>query len=352
MIKNLIILTICTIFLLACTDEQVSPGYGDELNSPLPPIPHKIKGPFAIDGHNILKDSQVVHFKGVNAMQTFGLVNPNWMNQWKVQMVREFIGNLREQPISGSPVLASDRVWYHPLQSIVDQNRAQGMVTILCPFGWVDANGEQTLLTGLNPSDQEFYDTYQEKMKAIAQHFKDQPDVWIELWNEPYRWDNKNNYSHELWLNDMAEMIDKLRWVDGFHNVIVVPGNEQGQSADAIIEKGERLLEGRFNILFDLHAYEKWLLNTNEDQLAAKINDLKKREIPFIIGEVGVQNIVGVMEIDPFLRAAEVTNISVLAWLWNQNSDYNNALLTKDGQANATERNNYWGTKYKAFLKK
>lgn len=335
------------IILTACITDAPT---NDELNLSIPPVPDSIEGPFTIEGANLLKDNKVVHYKGVNAMQSFGLVNPALMNEWNVQIVREFIGNLREQPIDGNAIQASDGVWYHPLQNIVDQNRTNNKITILCPFGWVDINGQQTLLTGLNPSSQPFYQSYKIKMRQIAEHFKNQPDVWIQVWNEPYHWNNENSYFHELWLDDMIDMVDNLRWIDGFHNIIIVPGNEQGQSEDAIIAKGDDLLKSRYNLLFDLHVYEKWLANTTEEELVNRLENLKSKNFAFIIGEVGVQNAGRVMRVKHFLNAVKTTEITVLAWLWNRDSSYNNALLTNDGLPNSTVNNNYWGLKYKEFL--
>lgn len=346
-----IFIFVVLIILSSCgQDKAVNTQLNDELDSNIPPIPGQINGPFTVKEANLLKNSEIVNYKGVNAMQTFGLDNAELMSEWNIQIVREFVGNLREQPIDGDPILASDDVWYHPLQNIVDQNRANNIITILCPFGWVDNSGQQTLFTGLNPSSQPFFDSYKIKMKQIAEHFKDQPDVWIQLWNEPYHWNNENGYSHKLWLNDMKEMVDNLRWVDGFHNIIIVPGNEQGQSEDAVVAKGSELMEKRFNLLFSLHAYEKWLVSKSEDQLVDRIGSIKNKDIPFIIGEVGVQNVGEVMEIEPFLNAAESTDITVLAWLWDKNTEYNNALLKDDGQPNSKEINNYWGDIYRAFM--
>lgn len=334
------------ITLSACDNQVINP------NAKFPPIPNHINGPFIIEGADILKNGEPISYKGVNAMQSFGLENPDLMKEWNIEISREFIGNLREQPIYGSPILASDNKWYHPLQTIVEQNRSKKIITILCPFGWVDNKGEQILFTGLNPSSQPFYEAYKLKMKHIAEHFKDQTDVWIQVWNEPYHWNNENGYSHELWLRDMKEMVDNLRWVNGFHNIIIVPSNEQGQSENAIMAEGKKLIENSFNILFDLHAYEKWLINTDESQLILRMEKLKNMDIPFIIGEVGVQNVSDVMEVSRFLSAAHAVDISVMAWLWNRNTQYNNALLNEDGQPNSTVVNNYWGETYKEFLRK
>ena len=306
---------------------------------------------FRVEGSQLLKENRPVFYKGVNALQTYGLGNAELMDRWNIEIVREFIGNLREQPISGGAIQASDAVWYHPLQSIVDQNRAHGKITILCPFGWVNENGERTLLTGLNPLEQDFYPAYKTKMQAIARHFRDQPEVWLEVWNEPFHWNNQNNYSHELWLESMEDMVDNLR-ESGFDNIILVPGNEQGQSEAALLAKGQELMETRPNLLFDLHAYEKWLVDQSEAAIWQRIQELKNQNLPLLFGEIGVHNVSDLMPVLPFLNAANSAQVSVLAWLWNQNSDDRNALLTDDGVANANEDNNQWGEVYRTFLER
>lgn len=44
-------------------------------------------------------------------------------------------------------------------------------------------------------------------MRAIEELFKDQTDVWMEVWNEPYNWDNQNGYSHDLWLRQKPDTL-------------------------------------------------------------------------------------------------------------------------------------------------
>ena len=306
--------------------------------------------PYSIKGGQLLKNEEAIQLKGVNSLQTYGLTDASLMNEWQIEISREFIGNLREQPISGGAQQGSDGVWYHPLQQIVNQNRANNRVTILCPFGWVNSAGERQLLTGLNPSEQSFYADYKIKMRALAEQFKNQPDVWIEVWNEPYHWNNQNNYSAALWLNDMRDMVKNLRQVNGFENIIVVPGNEQGQSETVLLSHGKDLMAGENNIVFDLHAYEKWLVDQTEEEIINRFQRIQNSSIPFIIGEIGVQNVGDIMPVQAFLNAAESTGLTTLAWLWNQNSEDNNALLTNEGLANAQASNNFWGDVYRAFL--
>ena len=308
---------------------------------------------YSISNDKILRDATPIHLKGVNALNTYGINNHELMDQWKIEIVREFIGNLREQPIDGEfAILGADNKWIHPLQKIVDANRKHHKITILCPFGWVFENGNSILFTGLNPTEQDFYNAYKVKMKEIANHFKNQNDVWVETWNEPYHWNNEKSYSHDLWLNNQIEMVDNLRSVDGFNNIILVAGNEQGQSENAILAKGKELLANRFNILFDIHAYEKWLVNASVEDNIARIEKLNNQGFAIIFGEVGVVNIGDLdvlMNPNNFFMAVNQTKTTTLAWLWNANTSDQNSLLTDNNQENNFNNNN-WGTTFRNFL--
>jgi len=326
-------------FFVACSKESEVDG-----------SPATTNGTYTISGSEILLNGNPVQLKGVNAMNTFSIGDHDLMDEWQIEIVREFIGNLREQPISEAAVLGADNKWIHPLKEIVNTNRAHNKITVLCPFAWIEENGNRILFTGLNPSEQYFYTDYKQKMLEIAEHFKGQQDVWIETWNEPYHWNNENNYSHDLWLSNQIDMVDNLRSVEGFNNIILVPGNEQGQSENAILAKGEELLLNRFNIVFDLHAYEKWLNNSSISEIKQRIETINNHKYAILFGEIGVINAGELMQPSNFLIAANETDTSVLGWLWNRNSNDQNALLSDGGLANNLNNNN-WGLKYRAFLR-
>jgi mannan endo-1,4-beta-mannosidase len=332
--KQLRLSAIVTFFVLStsCTDSE---------DSPIP------DSGFYISSNAIYQDGEIVNYYGVNAMQSFGLNDPNLMNEWKVEITREFIGNFREQPFTGGAIQASDGVWYHPLQQIVDQNRANDRVTILCPFGWVNSSGEQTLLTGLNPSSQNFYDDYKTRLLALSNHFNDQPDVWIEVWNEPYHWNNENDYSHDLWLADMTDLITVVRSVS--KSIVVVPGNEQGQSENVLLEKGQKINSEFQNIIFDLHAYEKWMIDVSEKQIEDRLVRMEQLGLAVLFGEVGVVNSSGLMDVNPFLNTASKRNLSLLGWLWTKSDSYQNALLNENGLVNDVNNLN-WGSTFKSVL--
>ncbi len=304
---------------------------------------------YSISGNQIQYQGNDITLNGVNALHTFGLEQLDLMDTWNVKIVREFIGNLREQPISGGAIQDANNKWLHSLEQIVQENRKHGIATILCPFGWVDDNGNQTLFTGLNPSEQSFYSAYKAKMQEIATFFSGQEDVWIEVWNEPYHWNNENNYSHSLWLSDMRDMVGNLRSVSGFESIILIPGNEQGQSEESLVVSGQELLSDNYNLLFDLHAYEKWLNNASQADILERVERLKNTGFPLLFGEIGVRNVGDLMDPQPFLNALTQAEVSTLAWLWKREAADQSALLNEAGSPNNLNNNN-WGSSFQEFL--
>ncbi len=136
-----------------------------------------------MSGNKILQNGVPKSYRGANTMNVFGS-NSGGTDADNMDMVRVFVGNLKEQPIIGNTIHASTGSWLHPLQYVVNDNRAHGKVSIICPFSW-DGTGA-TKFTGVYPPWQSYYSDYKAQMRSIASQFKNQPDVWIEVWNEPY----------------------------------------------------------------------------------------------------------------------------------------------------------------------
>ena len=315
-------------------------------------------GIYSIRGTQILLDGSPIRFAGgVNAMHTFSLGNEAdyaRLKDWNVGIVREFISNLDETPLTGEwAKYTSNGQWLWPLQSIVDDNRAHGFVTILCPFYWVNQTTlEVTVFSGKYPAEQGFYNAYKDRMRVIAEHFKNQSDVWVQVWNEPYPWDNSNGYKNETWLTDHIDMVDNLRSVSGFDNIIIVQGNGQGQLEEALLSRGADLLADRPNILFSLHGYEKWMVGSDAtvDAIVARLLSLKAAGFALIFGECGVINSSGLMSgfID-FLEGMTLGDIPTLAWLWKYDDSDKNSLMNSSGLPNNNGNLN-WGSEYKKFL--
>jgi mannan endo-1,4-beta-mannosidase len=305
------------------------------------PSPAAAQDTYSISGTNILKNGAVARFVGANALHQYGVGSSN-MPEWQLNIAREIV-TLNAAPLTGSPVKVGG-TWYHSLQNVVNDNRANGLVTILCPFGWW--NGSESIsFVGLNPSETSFWENYKTQMRAIANQFKNQPDVWIEVWNEPYWYDNSHGYSAELWLSDMKAMVDNIRST-GATNIVLVPGNESGQSEDVILSHGASLLSGRSNILFDIHAYENWL-NDSKSSVKSRLQTLRNAGFAVAIGEVGPRNST-LMNPSTFLSAVLEEGNSTLAWFWKKASSDQNALLDDNGNPNNNNNNN-WGTTYKNF---
>lgn len=296
---------------------------------------------YTVSGAALQQNTVAKTWRGANAMHVFGGDSSD-MNAWNVDIVREFIGDLKNTPITGGAINVNG-TWLHSLEELITRNRANDKVTVIAPFGW-----DGVVFSGLNPSQQSFYTAYKARMRDWANYIKTQPDVWIEVWNEPYRWDNIGYPAdHSLWLADMSDMVDNIR-ATGCKNIILVPGNLQGQGEDAILAKGAALLKNRSNIVFDLHAYERWLQGTTFATIETRLNAIKAKNVAVLFGEIGPMNAGSLMNPTAFLKAARRQNLTTLAWLWKWDGADQDALLDGAGGANNTNNNN-WGSLYQNF---
>lgn len=298
---------------------------------------------FAIAGPAIMQNGRAVTFAGVNALHVYG-GNSDAMPAWRVGIVREFIRNLNDQPITGDVIYsATSKAYFHSLRSIVENNRRNGVITVFCPFGW-----DTLEVLGVNPSEQPFYAAFKARMRAIATEFRNEPDVWLEVWNEPYWWQGGRGYTDDLWLSDMQDMVDNIRST-GNRNVVLVPGAESGQAEGVLLSKGVLLLQGRSNILFDIHAYEKWLLGTSPAGVTARIQAVQNAGLAMIFGEISPFNSGAQMEVRLVLDAAVTARVGALAWLWKDDASDRAALRTSAGEPN-DGGNGAWGTTFRTFL--
>lgn len=329
--KKFIVIIAFVLTLVSCSKSE---------NSAVP-IP---KSEYAISGDKILNSGKPIQLIGANAFHSFGAstTTNDAMTSWKMDVSREFIGNIKENPISGNPIQDSNGSWLHSLQKIVDGNRLNNRITILCAFGW---DGKSTnLFTGTMPKQTFWWSAYKLILQNWAFQFKNQPDVWIEVWNEPYRYDRTDGYTDAIWITDMNEMVANIRDT-GNQNVILVPVAEQGQDESVLINKGTSFLANKTNILFDIHAYEKWLLDSNT-AITSRLDYLNTSNLPVIFGEIAPLNSSVLMDPKFFLNELYNRGKSVCAWAWKNDETDKDALLTAAGLPNNSNNNN-WGTTYK-----
>jgi mannan endo-1,4-beta-mannosidase len=340
--KSVLSIIALSLMTFACQQTEV-------INEPLPTTSVAAKTaamPFtsySIAGSNIQYNQTNTQLIGANAFHSFG-AGGNDMKAWKLNIAREFVGNVKENPLSGWPIKDSNGSWLHSLQTVVDSNRLGNRVTVLCPFRW---NGQSaTDFTGKRPNQTAWWADFKIKLGQWATQFKNQPDVWIELWNEPYRYDRADGYTDNIWVADMTELVSIIRNT-GNNNIVLVPCAEQGQNESVLNNKGAAFLKGKNNILFDIHAYEKWLLVSNTS-IDTRLQKLKTNNLPIFFGEVAPMNAGTLMNPSYFLNAAYNRGLSLTAWVWKYDGNDKDALLNAQGLPNDNANNN-WGTTFKTL---
>lgn len=93
--------------------------------------------------------------------------------------------------------------------------------------------------------------------------------------------------------------------------MIMIPGAEQGQDERVLLKYGKTLTQQYSNIVFDVHAYEKWL-SQPQSTIEARIKVLRDANLPVIFGEVGTQNASHLVDPKSFLSAAKTQKANVL----------------------------------------
>ena len=303
--------------------------------------PDNINEIYSVNGTKIYNYGNPLQVIGANAFHIFGAGGSD-MNSWNIDIAREFIGNIKETVLTGSVIQDVTGAYLHSMQEVADSNRKNNRVTIFCPFGWDGTKA--TEFTGKRPTQSAWWTDYKVKLQQWAEYFKDQKDVWIEIWNEPYLYDRTDGYTDDIWANDMNQMVSIIRNV-GNNNIILVPCAEQGQDESVLVNKGAAFLSGKKNILFDIHAYEKWLLVSNTE-IGNRLQNLKQQNLPVFFGEVAPLNAVVLMNPQSFLDSVYNRGLSVCGWVWKYSSNDKDALLDNSGLPN-NNSNNSWGTLFK-----
>jgi len=265
---------------------------------------------YSTSGGDLLKNGIKWHGRGANCITPGGLLAESIYTDLKADLVRI--------PIDVNKAIHTD----NELRGYVNQARKHDAAVILCPF-WYDnkdlggkVNWDAAQLLGNNPSGDARYDIVKTRMREIAVLFKNEMDVFLELWNEPYYWDNSHGYSDNLWESDARDMIENLRST-GANNIVVVQGNATGQGITAILNKGQSLINDFSNIVFDVHMYENgWELPTSS--IEKKINQVRNIG-PMVIGEMAAGNhFQQKNNWDEIIEAARNTQTSLTYWLYGK----------------------------------
>ena len=320
----------CCTFLLCCNKKS----------TPFTPVD---TGSFSISGSQVLQEGKPVQLIGANSFHVFAAGSAD-MNGWQLDIDRVFIGNAKETPPSGNVIRDANGAYLYPLQTIADSNRIYKRITILVGFGW--DGSANTLFTGTRPSQTPWWNDYKISLRQWAIQFRDQPDVWLEPWNEPYRYDGTDGYSDDIWMSDMNELLSIIRST-GNNNIVLIPCAAQGQDESVLINKGGAFLAGKKNILFDIHAYEKWLPDSNSN-IGKRLAKLQQNRLPVIFGETAPMNAGLLMNPQPFLDSVYTRGFSLCAWAWKYDATDQDALLDAAGAPN-NRNNNNWGSMFRGL---
>ncbi len=293
---------------------------------------------YQVSGKNILKNGTPAVWAGTNALHQTGGTSSD-MAGWNINIVREVVGAVSETPVGSGYVVGSHGTPLHGLQDIVNDNRANGKITILCPFNWTDGGAQ---FAGTDPRTDwpaAQWTAYLNKLKQWATQFKNQSDVWIETWNEPYGTDNDPD-----WYFDQKSIVDAIRSM-GNPNIILVPGCNWDSSESVILANGQSLLNSQTNknIVFDLHAY-KWTWDW-QSQNEARIQSVWDKNLALILGEIG-PGVGGGYIVNPsmVLNAALSKRVTTLTWYWNKKTGDPNALFDNAGNPNNTNNYSFYTT--------
>ena len=300
--------------------------------------PNNFTDKFTISGTKIYHYNNAVQLIGADAFHIFSAEGSD-MNKWNIDIAREFVGNVKEARLNGAVFQDANGAYLHSMQSVADSNRKNNRVTIFCAFGW---DGKATTeFTGKRPGQTAWWNDFKIKLQQWAAYFKDQQDVWIEIWNEPYRYDRADGYTDDMWFSDMNEMVGIVRNT-GNGNVVLVPCAEQGQDESVLINKGAAFLVNKKNILFDIHAYEKWLLVSNND-IGNRLEQLRLKDLPVFFGEMAPLNASVLMNPKPLMDSLYNRGLSICAWVWKYDGNDKDALLDNNGLPNNNNNNNWGG---------
>jgi hypothetical protein len=99
--------------------------------------PEIYAGKYSIVGNKIYNYKNPLQLIGANALHVFSAGSSD-MNSWNIDISREFAGNVKESPLTGNVLLDATGAYLHPLQSVVDSNRKNKRVTIICHLDGMD----------------------------------------------------------------------------------------------------------------------------------------------------------------------------------------------------------------------
>lgn len=152
----------------------------------------------------------------------------------------------------------------------------------------------------------------------LAQKYKDNPYVWIDIMNEPgNKVDRKND---SLWINEHKQVLRAIKHT-GWNNVCIVEdldyaaaGAEYGIKNSCITRFGKEIKSKSNNVLFSIHVYQGW----NRRKLARLYEMAKKNNLALLVGEYGSESQFHytIPETEAMFYESKKYKIGAVAWKW------------------------------------
>lgn len=308
-------------------------------------------GRFRVDGPRLLVDGTPTVLTGANAFHVYGGNSDVLAHHSGFNAVREFVGSVQSQPLEGQWAVQepTTSTWLHPLAGIVAHNKAQGLVTIVDMHRWNEST--ETEFGAKTPSQTPWWGAYVQRLVEDFVPFvrARQDHVWLSPWNEPFVWDGADGATADDWYNEFDTIVGLIREAGGDEIVVVVPAAKQGQDEAPLLSHGRQLVDRHGpNVLFDVHAYQRWLTVSAED-VRARLAALRALDLAIVFGEVGQSNAGESMDASTFLQEATAAEVSVLAWVHKCSDSDPNALLGADCDGPNDNDNGNWGSKFLDF---
>jgi hypothetical protein len=259
------------------------------------------------------------------------------MRAWNVNAVRVPLNEQCWLAINGVKPAFSGTVYQNAIKTVVRQIQAAGMVAILdlhrnAPGAFSTSNRGQEVMPDADHSPA-FW-------RAVAETFKNEKNVFFDLFNEPHPSDTQVNrdtdrYGWKCWLEGcthsrladgtpatwqsvgMQKLLDVVRST-GANNPVIVNGNGWSSDLNGFLASGIRDSAGQ--MIAGIHTYdfsdarfpEMWT-----SKVGGPVKEVAEL-YPVIVGEIGYRNSTGpVRYLDKALPFLDSVGVSYLAWTWN-----------------------------------
>lgn len=260
-----------------------------------------------------------------NLVRVHSWILPEMTNRWKDHVV--YFG----EPLTFDPTTVALRTY--DLTPLIDAYTEAGIVVVLSLHDFVGGY-----------YDGEYQADYLAVLAQIAERYKDNPYLWIDIHNEPGRFEGRDG-DYSRWRAQMMLALDTVRAIAP-DKILWLSGTAWGQDtgphwghapvnpdASALLANDD-LVNAYDNLVLTVHTYDQWQYGQ------ARLEDYFRQltthyEHPIIVGEYGPALSQSATLPTPWLlhdvlQQAEFASVGRVAWTWAA-TDANDLVSVADG---------------------